>query len=236
MKISQLIEATKTKSRVKLDPLQDRTDQLPAKATEPQSKKTEPQAKFNRASAQDTLRKTSNITPSADMIDMLSRMRNIEADADDPGYPQIVEPTTENLPALINRSIVRAGYQHPDWHTVATLPGNMAQGIRTLGRHLFKSFTRTPTDKIIMIGNVMNGGPNTSAEINSVAKWLVDNGQKITGGDIDFNRIMPGYRADIKQYDCDGARFLLVKDQFGQYIYSWPSNESVNISSQRQIK
>ena len=241
---SRTLEATKTKtkSKINLDPLADHPNNLPAasvggdKDTPTDNRTTSNSPKFNRASAAQTLRKTSQITPNADMSNMLSRMRDIEADHDDPGYPEPIPTTPENLPAVINKSIVRAGYQHPDWHTVATLPGNMAQGIRTLGRQLFRSFTRTPTDKIIMIGNVMGQGPNTSAEINAVAGWIVNNGTKITTGDIDFNRIMPGYSADIQQWDCDGARFLIVKDQFGKYIYSWPSSESVGISAQRRLK
>lgn len=70
------------------------------------------------------------------------------------------------------------------------------------GRQLFGSMTKTPTDKIIMIGNVMGQGPNTNREINAVANWLRNRGQEVSGGDIDFENFIPGYQADIKMYQA----------------------------------
>jgi hypothetical protein len=239
---------TKTKTGIKIDPFQPKPDQPLANLNKlkPSERDSKPQGetpKINRASASATRQRVGQITPTDDMRDMLSRMRDIEADPDDPGYPdeeptrEVTQPVTpENLPAVIDGDMISAGYQNPEWHTVSRLPGNMAQGIRTMGRQLFRSFTRTPTDDIVVVANVMGMGPNTSQEINAVVGYLRDSGQKITTGDIDFDKIIPGYTADIVQYSAGGARFLVVRDQFGQYIYTWPESDSVEMSVPRQLK
>jgi hypothetical protein len=123
----------------------------------------------------------------------------------------------------------------PTFHQVANLPGNMSRGIRQMGKQLFRIFTTTPTDDIYMIGNLGGMGPNTAREVNAVAGYLRNNGVDLGIGDIDFNDIIPGYRADIYQYSANGVRWLLVKDEFGQYIYTWPENTSVQHSNAKQI-
>jgi hypothetical protein len=188
----------------------------------------------NRASQRDTQNRSRAVfTP--DMADLLSRMRNIEADPEDPGYPEPEENfdlahrvDVDNLPAVANNALRAAGIQNPNFHKVANLPGNMATSIRTLGRSLFRNFTSTPTDDIWMVGNLGGRGPNSSEEVNAVANWIRENGQDLGDGNIDFDRTIPGYNAEIHQYVADGIRWLLVQDQFGQYIYSWPEEDSVD--------
>lgn len=232
---------TKTKTNTAIDNLGQPKPDQPLTAPKVDRPPQPPRAPtIRRASSATTRQRTQNITPTDQMRDMLGRMRDLEPDPHDPGYPardmQIDQPTMpENLPAVINSAITAAGFQNPDWHVVANLPGNMSQGIRTLGRRLFGSLTRTPTDDIVMIGNIMGMGPNTSQEINAVVGWLRANGQQLASGDIDFDRVMPGYVADIVQYSAAGARFLLVRDDFGQYIYTWPESDSVNSTAARQI-
>jgi hypothetical protein len=223
-------------------------DQLPAAPSrEPEREPEAPDAPntppLRRASQQDTLRRAGNITPTDDMRNMLNRMRDIENDPDDTGYPDPEEPenlpdvrvTPANLPNVINNQLTAGGVQNPDWHTVANLPGNMSRAIRTLGKQLFRSFTRTPTDDIVMLGNVNNQGPNSRQEINAVANWVRETGEDIGLGNIDFDRSIPGYDADISQYSAGGARFLLVRDQFGQYIYTWPERDSLEQRNQQQL-
>lgn len=184
---------------------------------------------------QSTLRATSGLA-NDEMARLLSRMQDIEADADDPGYPD--EPamdvaqrvTTDNLPAVAGANLQAAGIQNPDWHQVANLPGNMQQAIRTLGRRLFGALTSTPTNEIYMVANLGGRGPNTTQEVNAVTNWIVNHGQELGGGDIDFDQIIPDYRADIHQYTAGGIRWLLVQDQFGRYIYSWPESDSRDAS------
>ena len=195
-----------------------------------------------RASQQDTLRATGNITPTDDMRNMLDRLQNIENDPDDPGYPEPEQDNalaqrvdTQNLPAVAGQNLAAAGIQNPEFHQVANLPGNMSRAIRTLGRQLFRAFTRTETNDVWMLGNLGGQGPNTRQEVNAVAAWVRDNGEDIGTGNIDFDRTIPGYQADIQQYSAGGIRWLIVRDEFGEYVYSWPEQDSVQQSNTARI-
>jgi hypothetical protein len=187
-----------------------------------------------KASQRDTLRATQNITSTDRMRDLMSRIRDIEAD-DETEYPAPDEPetlpstrvNTENLPAVAGERLQAAGVQDPAFHKVANLPGNMSRAIRTLGKALFREFTRTSTEDVWMIGNLGGQGPNTSAEVNAVAGFLRDQGESVSTGDIDFDSSIPGYTADIRQYSAGGIRWLVVMDEFGKYIYTWPEGDSV---------
>ena len=212
----------------------------PLTKTEPEQDRDEPDApagddRRKRARQSDTLRAAGNITPTDRMRDMLGRMRDIEADDEDDGYPDPEPPedlpstrvNTQNLPAVAGQALQAAGVQDPDFHKVSNLPGNMARAIRTLGKQLFRSFTRTDTDDIWMVGNLNGQGPNSRSEVNAVAGWVRDSGERITQGDIDFDTTIPGYSADIQQWRAGGIRWLLVRDEFGDYIYSWPESDSI---------
>jgi hypothetical protein len=209
-----------------------------------------------RASQADTMRATSGIRMDPRAQDLMRNMRNIEADPDDPGYPSqntrtpgaertanpnllgsssLTTTTHENLPKVVSQALVDAGYVSPKWHQVANLPGNMATAIRTLGRRLFAAFTDTPTDQIWVVANLAGQGPNTPREVNSVASWIVKAGDRVDTADIDFETTIPGYKAEVMVYDAAGVRWMLVKDEFGTYIYSWPAHESKNYSPTRQI-
>jgi len=216
---------------------------LTAPDRKPEKDQDEPAAdtdgdRRRKARQSDTQRVASGITPTDRMRDLMSRMRDIDSDPDDPGYPDPEPPeelpavrvNTENLPAVAGQALQAAGVQDPDFHQVANLPGNMNRAIRTLGRALFRSLTRTATDDVWMVGNLNGQGPNSRAEVNAVAGWVRDTGERVTDGDIDFDTTIPGYRADIQQWTAAGIRWLLVRDEFGDYVYSWPERDSVTPS------
>lgn len=229
---------TKTQEKPKVDldwEFSDPVDQpIARREPEPEQPRDEPQGDSRRKAGQsDTLRATQNIEPNQRMRDLLGRMRDIEAD-DDEGYPDQepenlpdVRVDTENLPAVAGQALQAAGTVDPKFHKVSNLPGNMSRAIRTLGKALFRSLTRTATDDVWMIGNLNGQGPNSRQEVNAVAAWVRDNGQRVTDGDIDFDTTIPGYRADIQQWSAQGIRWLLVQDEFGNYIYSWPESDSL---------
>lgn len=245
-------EAKPTKERDPFGAFDDlfapRPDQpLANRQNEPQdTRRDEPQAdrpdpRSNRARQSDTHRATRGIN-NPGMRDLLGRMRDIEADPDDPGYPDPDQDNqlahrvdTQNLPAVAGQALQAGGVQNPDFHKVANLPGNMSRGIRTLGRHLFRSLTRTPTDDIWMIANLGGQGPNTRQEVAAVANWVRNHGDDLGDGNIDFDATIPGYNADIRQYSASGIRWLLVNDEFGNYIYSWPERDSLDARNTREL-
>jgi hypothetical protein len=171
-------------------------------------------------------------------------MRDIEGEPDDDwaGFDEPDDATdltvrvdTENLPAVAGQQLQAAGVQNPEFHKVSNLPGNIQRAIRSLGKQLFRSMTLTPTDNIWMIANLGGRGPNTPAEVNAVAGWVRKNGEDLGPGDIDFDTSIPGYNADIHQYTAGGIRWLLVRDEFGTYIYSWPETDSVENANTREL-
>ena len=209
-------------------------DDKPPATVEPEQPKSEPTTPdLKKASQGDTLRATAGITPSERMRDLMSRMRDIDVDPTDAGYPDpdpvtdlTVRVDTENLPVVANKALAAAGRVEPTFHQVANLPGNMSRGIRTMGKQLFRMFTRTPTENIYMIGNVMGQGPNSGRELNAVAGYLRDKGQNMGVGDLDFEQMIPGYHADVNQFKANGIRWLVVRDEFGEYVYAWPESDS----------
>jgi len=195
----------------------------------------------NQSSKANTRNKTSDLSTPG-MADKLANMRDIAPHPDDvPDNP--VEPTmdiahrvdTDNIPAVAGQALQAAGVQNPEWHKVANLPGNMKRAIQSLGRHLFGSMTRTPTEDIQMIANLGGQGPNTTAEIRAVAGWIRDNGEDLGPGDIDFATSIPGYSAEIHNYVAAGIHWLLVRDEFGQYIYSWPEQDTKGQQTQARL-
>ena len=233
---------TKTKPDIKFDiPFQQDQDQ-PLAHTDPlddlKKKAGVDDTKVNlrKASQKDTLSKTSGLgTP--DMSDMLGRMRDIELDKDLEPYQDeppenlpSVDVNTQNLPAVAGQALQAAGVQNPEFHQVSNLPGNMADQIRQLGKSLFGSLTMTPTKRIHVVANLGGQGPNTTQEVNAVAGFLKKHGDDRGPGDIDFEQVMPGYKAQTHMYTAAGIRWMLVKDFAGQYIYCWPEEDSHDAS------
>ena len=164
-------------------------------------------------------------------------LADMEADVpqiDPTVVPEPIPPTPENLPAVIQTAIARTDAEepgrpvfNPEWNMVRNLPGYMAAPIRALGRMIFSQFTDTPIDQI----NVMATPINTDREVNMMAHWIRRYGIRDDEAEIDFSNIMPGYTADIQLWNSEGYTFLLVKDQMGNYIYSWPGGRGVHLDA-----
>jgi hypothetical protein len=210
---------TKTKPDIKFDiPFQQDQDQ-PLAHTDPlddlKNKAGVDDTKVNlrKASQKDTLSKTSGLS-TPDMGDMLGRMRDIELDKDLEPYQDeppenlpSVDVNTQNLPAVAGQALQAAGVQNPEFHQVSNLPGNMADQIRQLGKSLFGSLTMTPTKRIHVVANLGGQGPNTTQEVNAVAGFLKQHGDDRGPGDIDFEQVMPGYKAQTHMYTAAGIRW-----------------------------
>lgn len=193
------------------------------------------------ASAAKTSSATANLSPSDKMKDLLAKLNDLEgedsvSDSDalksQVGYTDTKEDlpvVPSSIPAVLNTQIAQYGHIEPEWHMVRNLPGYMQNGIRMLGRQLFGTFTNTDLESIQVLANVMGQGPNSQKELNVVASWAKENASPAGEGDIDFDNIMPGYKADIVQYSSNNIRLLFVKDEFGSYVYSWPESDSKNL-------
>jgi hypothetical protein len=195
-----------------------------------------PSDDIRKARQADTLNKTAGLS-TPDMSNMLSRMKDIELDNDLEPYqdaaPEMlpsVDVTTKNLPAVAGQALQASGVQTPEFHQVSNLPGNMADQIRQLGKSVFGSLTMTPTKRIHVIANLGGQGPNTTPEVQAVAGFLKKYGDDRGPGDVDFEQVMPGYRAQTHMYTAAGIRWMLVKDFAGQYIYCWPEEDSHDAS------
>lgn len=194
-----------------------------------------------RASGSDTRSRTSRITPTDQMRDMINRINFTPADdeIDDrtaaqragldqnpENLPDVRRVTADQVPAILNRSLRAAGEQMPEWHTINNLPGYMARAIRSMGRQFFGMFTSTPLEQIMTIANVQDQGPNSAAEMRAVAAWLRDNAEDHGPVEVDMGQAIPGYRPEVREYSAQGIRFHVVRDPMGQYIYAYPDQDA----------
>lgn len=136
------------------------------------------------------------------------------------------EVTARDVPVVLSSGMKEAGIVTPEFHMIGNLPGQMVHAIRKLGRAIFAEYTNTPVDEIQMIANLGGQGPNTATEVNSVAKWVHETGDEVTSGEIDFEDAMPGYKADVRVYNVNDVQVMLVKDEYGTYVYAYPADSS----------
>lgn len=250
MKIRDLMEAeekktkTKVKSKVDLSGFSDKDilgDQKPSnvstaykKADISDDEEDEPKPKAPRTvSKEKTAAATANVRLDQKALD---RINSLKMDAftheDDPVDNEVsTHVKATNVPAMVSSAMKAAGFIDPDFHLVSNLPGNMSSAIKQLGKALFRSLTTTPTDNISMVGSLGGNGPNSKQEINAVAAYAKKEGKDLGPGEIDFDAIMPGYKAKIHNFAAGGVHFMMVKDDHGEYIYSWPENTSVTASN-----
>jgi hypothetical protein len=207
---------------------------------EPKGDKSKPRSMGDTASKSETRSRTSGINLPMSAHDHLRNLhQNIRTED---GVPEPETPTTDlalikprDLPKVITKEMTHG--VTPQWHMVKNLPGYMQQGIRRLGRAVFNEYTRTPIDEIQVLAIVSGHGPNTEREVNAVAKWAMDDGVKATTGEINFDHVMPGYKAKVQIHNAEGVQVMMVIDDYGKYIYAWPEADSKlpDHSSQKKL-
>ena len=140
--------------------------------------------------------------------------------------PEPRQPGTD-LAAICN-DIAAAGRVQPNFRQVSDLPGYIANAIRAMGRTVFSAYTSTPLEEIQVLANVGGQGPNTQAELNAVAGWARANAtedQRASEAAIaNFGNAIPGYEPQLNVYDAGGTTFMVVQDNMGRYVYSWPTS------------
>lgn len=146
-----------------------------------------------------------------------------------------VEPNLENLPAVIRQEVAQTGgHVDPEWHQVKHLPGYFQQGIRALGRSVFRQFTDTPIEDIQVLTTL--GNINPEQEVVGMMQWIRRNGARDDAAGIDFDQIMPGYNADVSYWRTRDYSFLLVHDFAGYYVYGWQGGRGVHIAPPAERK
>lgn len=242
MKINEITEPkvkTKTgfKSTLDTGEIPNARNDLPdINRDSPKTGKGKDSTSFNpkKASAASTKSKTAAINMPNQAGDL---MRNFDFDE-----PDIIPNSTPNdvstevkdsMPALISRELQAAGQVEPEFHEVKNLPGYLSSGIRKMGRAVFAPFTNTPIEDILVLADLGGQGPNSKREINSVAGYLQNYGDRITDAELYFHEKIPGYNVDLKIYKAMGNTFMLVMDFAGSYIYSWPSTDDVESAFSR---
>jgi hypothetical protein len=210
----------------------------------PADKADEPSGdKHRTASASTTARKMSNVkmhnAPEihGDEVDTTDEIDDDEA-AHRAGHRAHttdgvrLEPTTANLPAIISKAIAKlekgVSRSHPadiEWHMVKHLPGYLQKVIRTVGRSVFKPFTRTPIEDIQVVAHV-GGGPNSMGEVDMISKYVTQHGTRAKDAELFFHKVIPNYGAKVVIYNALGFTFMFVKDFAGSYIYSWPEKDT----------
>lgn len=139
----------------------------------------------------------------------------------------ISEPNT--LPQEIRQDLRTHGDVTARFHSVENLPGYLDDAIRMMGQKVFASLTATPIEEINVLANLGDQGPNEQRELNAVAGMVDTYGERRGDYEMKFDRILPGYEADIRVYEYKDQIFCLVKDFAGSYIYSWPAeNKKLN--------
>lgn len=135
--------------------------------------------------------------------------------------------TPENLPAVISTAITLTDDMIiPQWHKVQNLPAFCAQQVRALGRQIFKEYTDIPVDDIQTCTTLTND----VREVQAMMAWIKKNGVRNDEMKYDFNDLMPGYHADVQNWDAEGYSFLLVRDHSGHYVYGWPGGRGVHLT------
>ncbi|KKM08139.1 hypothetical protein LCGC14_1726850 [marine sediment metagenome] len=151
----------------------------------------------------------------------------------EPVTPGTDVATIETMPAVVNKEIAKHAPVEPEWHQVKHLPGYLAAAIRAMGRQVFSVFTNTRIEDIQVIANLSGQGPNSEREMDAVAGWLKDNGVRDTDGEMNFQQSIPDYGAEFQVYNADKFTFMLVDDEYGNYVYSWPTEDNKNFSNDK---
>ena len=230
---------TKTKTYNPLDDMDDvlnpRQDDLPATiggSDDDEIAADDQPMNLPTASRDTTQSRMRNMNPADTMRDFINRANPdvaAMANAEPEMSPEtdIAVRTANDVPAVINNALRASGLQSPEWHKIRNLPGMNDQTVRALGRGMMGTMTSTPVEDIKVIADLNGQGPNTRAEVNSVANWLKNNAEDLGEVTVSHGQAMaPGYDPKAHNFRKNGILFHVVKDQGGNYIYTWPDADS----------
>ena len=105
-----------------------------------------------------------------------------------------------------------------EWNDLKDLPGFAKQTIRNMGRQVFAAFGEVTDDQIQVISSITHD----EQDLDLVAGMVRQIGKPVLeDAVVDFQDVMPGYKAYVGVYAFTNHYYMFVKDDFGEYIYSW---------------
>lgn len=103
-----------------------------------------------------------------------------------------------------------------------------------MGESVFSPLTRTRLDRIEVIANLGSTGPHTPQEIDMTAHHLrsiSDPANIIEYSAAEMAKWFGGlYQAQAVQFVTHELTYLLVTDPMGNYIYRWPTSDTLGRS------
>jgi hypothetical protein len=117
-----------------------------------------------------------------------------------------------------------------EWHDLKDLPGFAKQVIRNMGRQVFAAFGEIDDDDIQVLSTITHDEEDldlVAGTVRQIGEVVVDNAI------VDFKEVMPGYQAHVGVYALASDYYMFVKDEMGEYIYSW-SNQASHSKLQHQ--
>lgn len=110
-----------------------------------------------------------------------------------------------------------------EWHNMMDLPGNMHQVIRNMGRRVFSAFGEQDFEDIDVVASITNNEEDLDAVAGLVRQFGVP---VVKDNIVDFGDTIPGYKAHAGVWAFANQYYMFVKDDFGEYIYTWNNTET----------
>ena len=110
-----------------------------------------------------------------------------------------------------------------EWTNLTQLPGYAKQMIRNMGRQVFHAFGEMADEDIDTVSSMTND----QEELDAGAGMVKNYGSPVVEeAEIDFGDTMPGYKPTISIWELAGQYYKFVKDDHGDYIYSWEHKDT----------
>jgi hypothetical protein len=129
----------------------------------------------------------------------------------------IIAPVTAETEEIAQR------VHNVEWNNMMDLPGNMHQVIRNMGRKVFNAFGEQEFEDIDVIASITNN----EEDLDTVAGLVRQFGVPVVQDNVvDFSDTIPGYKAYVGVWGLANQYYMFVKDDFGEYIYTWDNAET----------
>jgi len=85
---------------------------------------------------------------------------------------------------------------------------------------------------------------NDLAEVKALMTWIARHGTRQDVAQIDIGNILPHlpgdgdgerpYVADVQKWSVEDYSFLVVRDEFGHYVYGWPRDHDMTLDNEHR--